>query len=85
MLYMVDQHAADERVQLERLLRCTVQPLTGLPVPGGIERAPLQPIFCSPSTPACRARRVRVHPPSSKAWLLRELGSLSLGSPSSLR
>jgi DNA mismatch repair ATPase MutL len=43
MLYMIDQHAADERVQLERLLRRTVQPRTGLPVPGGVERVPLQP------------------------------------------
>lgn len=41
-LILVDQHAADERVQLERLQAATVLP-SGLPVPGAIVRRALRP------------------------------------------
>lgn len=41
MMYILDQHAADERVQLEMLQRATVD-LNGLPLPGGVERRRLR-------------------------------------------
>ena len=40
---MIDQHAADERVQLERLYLSTVEPRTGMPAPSGVESVSLRP------------------------------------------
>lgn len=42
MLFAIDQHAADERVQLERLMRATID-LHGAPVDGGVKLRRLSP------------------------------------------
>lgn len=73
-LYAIDQHAADERVQLEALLRATVQPC-GRPLAGSVGERALRPPARLVLTPhehaTLRRHRARL---AEWGWRLREEG-----------
>ena len=73
-LYAIDQHAADERVQLEALLRATVQPC-GRPLAGSVGERALRPparLVLTPHEHAMlRRHRARL---AEWGWRLREEG-----------
>ena len=73
-LYAIDQHAADERVQLEALLRATVQSC-GRPLAGSVGERALRPPAKLALTPhehaMLRRHRVRL---AEWGWRLREEG-----------
>jgi hypothetical protein len=79
MLFLLDQHAADERVQLEKLLRATVDE-SGMPVPSGVEPRRLRPAArLAPTTHELallsrHAARIRAW-----GWELREAGAGLVG------
>ena len=79
MLYIFDQHAADERVQLEKLLRATIDS-QGMPLRGGVEQVRVRPATrLAPSSHELALLSLYSSRLCAWGWELRDAGSTMPG------